>query len=163
MSQQPILIFGAALKFDGTPHRVLVARVDAAINYGKFCHSPLYIVTGGNPKQGITEAEVMKQLLLQKGVLESQIVCEDQAVNTSQSVLLCCELLHKLGFFKQQPIVVVSNAYHLSRCCWLMYISGLRTYRVAALGNASRDFCKCWIWRLREIPAIIWDSFRILC
>lgn len=163
MIKQPILVFGAALKADGLPHRVLIERVNAAVNYGETCVSPLYIVTGGNPKKGITEADVMRQLLMQKGVLDNQIICEDQAVNTSQSVLLCCELLQKLRFSKQQTIVVVSNAYHLSRCCWLMYISGWRTRRVAALGNASRNFCKCWVWRLREIPAIVWDSFRILC
>lgn len=163
MNRQPILVFGAALKADGTPQNVLIARVKAAVAYGNSSLSSLYIVTGGNPKQGITEAEMMKRLLIQSGVNEDQIICEDKAAKTIESVILCSALLIKLGFSqKKTRIVVVSNEYHLPRCCWLLYLSGWRTRSVAALGNASRNFYKCWSWRLREIPAIVWNSFRIL-
>lgn len=163
MSSQPIVIFGAALKEDGTPQRALIDRIKAAVVYGNLCTSPLYIVTGGNPIQGITEAEMMKQLLLRNAVYEDQIICEDQACNTIQSVILCSALLKKLGFLpKKLQIVVVSNSYHLPRCRWLLWLSGWRTLAVAASGKASRNFYKCWCWRLREIPAIIWNSFCIL-
>ncbi|CAI3937965.1 DUF218 family (ElyC) (PDB:3CA8) (PUBMED:24391520) [Commensalibacter communis] len=163
MNAQPILVFGAALNADGTPKRALMMRIYAAIAYGKLCVSPLYIVTGGNPQKEITEAEVMKQLLIENGVLEEQIICETQATKTIQSVVLCSALLKKLGFIpKQTRLVVVSNAYHLPRCCWLLFLLGWRTRAVAALGNASRHFYKCWNWRLREIPAIVWNSFGIL-
>lgn len=163
MNSQPILVFGASLKTDGSPQRVLIERVKAAAAYGKQCGSPLYIVTGGNPRQSLTEAKVMKQLLLQNGIHEDQIICEDQAQNTIQSVVLCAALLKKLGFVpKQTQIIVVSNRYHLPRCCWLLWLSGWRTVAVAASGKASRNFYKCWRWRLREIPAIIWNSFCIL-
>lgn len=163
MNRQPILVFGAALKADGTPQKVLIARIKAAVAHGNSCVSCLYIVTGGNPKQGITEAEMMKQLLMQNGVYEDQIICEDKATKTIESVILCSALLKKMGFLqKKTRVVVVSNAYHLPRCCWLLYLSGWRTHSVAALGSASRNFCKRWSWRLREIPAIIWNSFRIL-
>ncbi|MDI2112968.1 YdcF family protein [Commensalibacter nepenthis] len=163
MTQQPILVFGAALNADGIPKRALIMRIEAAIAYGKHCASPLYIVTGGNPQKGMTEAEVMKRLLIEYGVSEKHIICETQAKKTIQSVVLCSALLKKLGFTqKQTRLVVVSSAYHLPRCCWLLILSGWRTRSVAASGNASRNFYKCWSWRLREIPAIVWNSFRIL-
>lgn len=163
MNRQPILVFGAALKMDGSPQKVLIERIKAAFTYGKTCVSPLYIVTGGNPKQGISEAEMMKLLLMQQGVCKDQIICEDKATKTIESVVLCSALLKKLGFLqKQNPIVVVSNAYHLPRCCWLFFLSGWHPRAIAASGNASRNFYKCWSWRLREIPAIVWNSFSIL-
>lgn len=163
MNSQPIVVFGAALKADGSPQRVLVERIKAAVAYGSRCSSPLYLVTGGNPKQGITEAEIMKRLLLQNAVHENQIICEDQAQNTIQSVVLCNKLLSKLRYLpKNTQIAIVSNAYHLPRCRWLLWLLGWRTLAVATSGKASRNFYKCWHWRLREIPAIIWNSFCIL-
>lgn len=160
--RQPIIVFGASLKQDGTPHLVLIARIQAAIAYGKKCADPLYIVTGGRPRAGLSEAAVMKQLLIKAGVFKDQIICEDQATNTIQSIILCNTLLKELGFIKKQyPITLVSSAYHYPRCWWLMFLSGWRTSLAPApLIAASRSLFKCWKRRLREIPAIIWDTYR---
>lgn len=162
---QPILVFGAALKKNGHPRPVLIARVKAAITYAERYHlSAVYIVTGGKPQEGISEAQVMRQLLLQEGISDQHIICEDQASNTIQSVRLCTALLKKWAFdSKQQAIVIVSSAYHYPRCRWLMFLAGWHTITAPApLRDASRSFWRCWYWRLREIPAIIWDSFRFL-
>ncbi|MDI2091020.1 YdcF family protein [Commensalibacter oyaizuii] len=159
---QPIVIFGAALKKDATPHCALIARIQAATQYGMRYKDPLYIVTGGNPKAGLTEAAAMKTLLLQAGIHQDRIICEDQAKNTVESVILSSILLKQLNFVqKQNSVTLVSSPYHLPRCGWLMFLSGWRVCLVGSVGKASRSFIKCWYWRLREIPAIICDSFRL--
>lgn len=158
----PILIFGAALQPDGSPRRVLISRLQAAIAFGKQFSCPIFIPTGGNPCSGNTEATVMKSYLLQAGIAPQQIICEDQARNTIESVRYCSVILKQLKYQpKKQIITVISSAYHGPRCWWLMHLAGWRVHLAPAPTiSASRSFFKRWKWRLREIPAIIWDSFR---
>ncbi|CAK7192068.1 hypothetical protein COMNV_00251 [Commensalibacter sp. Nvir] len=162
VKKQPILIFGASLKNNGSPPAALLNRVEAAYRYGVKCAFPLYVVSGGNAQCGRTEAMVMEKLLLEKNVKASQILREDQAKNTLDSVLYCSEILEKQHFYKENTtLVLVTSAYHILRCSCLMRLKGWTVRPVRARGQASRNFRKRWYWRLREIPALLWDSLRL--
>ncbi|MFF0595415.1 YdcF family protein [Streptomyces antibioticus] len=74
--------------------------------------APLIITTGGiNRHSGIVEGQVFRQLLIERGVPESAIRCEDQASNTWQNVELSLPYLRE-ALASGLKITAVSKWYH---------------------------------------------------
>ena len=104
----------------------------------------------------------MQQLLLELGAEKEQILLEEQARDTLQSVLNCRDIL------KQQAdalceVIVCSSPYHNYRCQMLFRLAGVPCRRGEmpsdrpALGTAK------WLYYyFREIAAIPWD-FMHMC
>src|SRR5271166_5453745 len=66
-----IIIFGAAVRPDGTPSPTLCHRVAAAARFGaRFAH-PLFIPTGAKGRYGDAEATVMARHLIAAGFPET--------------------------------------------------------------------------------------------
>ena len=166
MFEQPfIVVFGAAVRPDGTPSGALRDRVGAAVRFGsRVLPRPIYIVTGAKGRYGPPEAEVMADLLLARGVDPDYIVLEPTGRNTLRSVLAVARLLKDAP----GPVYAATSAYHMPRCVLLLGIAGLDAHRSApAIGPASSRILRRWWWRLREIPAIpvdctilAWMKFR---
>lgn len=157
MHDQPyIVIFGAAVRPDGTPSGALRDRVGAAARFGsRILPSPTYIVTGGQGRFGPPEAEVMAGLLIERGIAPEDILLEPTARNTFRSVLAVARLLHG----KTGPVYAATSGYHMPRCVLLLGIAGLDAHRSAPpVGPASSRLLRRWWWRLRELPAIPLDA-----
>ncbi len=153
MFGQPfIVIFGAAVREDGTPSGALRDRVGAAVRFGsRVLPRPIYIVTGSKGRYGPPEAEVMADLLLSRGVDPDFIVLEPTGTNTLRSVVAVARLLKGAD----GPVYAATSAYHMPRCVLLLGIAGLDAHRSqASIGPASSRILRCWWWALRELPAI---------
>ena len=152
----PIIIFGAAVRPDGTPSGALLLRVEAAFAFGSCQQTPLYIPTGAKGRFGAAEAAVMAGLLVRRGVPEHAILQETTGTDTLSSVRACARLLRARGH--AGPVYVATSAYHLPRCLLLLRIAGLnvRACRPPAAPAATR-FLRRWYWRLREVPALPYD------
>ena len=155
MAAPVIIIFGAAVRPDGTPSRALRDRVEAALRLGARLDDPRYMPTGGIGRHGPAEAEVMAALLRDSGVPPDRIQPEPTARNTLGSVRACAALLP--GF--RGRVYAATNAYHLPRCVLLLRMAGLRALpcpppRTVAAGSLNRR----WWWRLREVPAVPVDA-----
>ena len=160
MDVAAIIIFGAAVRPDGTPSNALRRRVEAAAAHGEALPTPpLYIPTGGVGRHGPAEAEVMARLLTALGVERDRIIEERTATDTLSSVLACAAMLSERGH--RGPIVAASNAYHLPRCRMLLRLAGWPAQGVAPPGPASTRFTKRWYWRGREALALPWDLLLI--
>ncbi|MBB2202985.1 YdcF family protein [Gluconacetobacter tumulisoli] len=158
---QPIVIFGARVRPDGTPTATLRRRVEAAIAYARSIPSALFIPTGGSPDGRPAEAAIMVRLLREAGIPDASILAEDTALDTLDSVLACSALLRGRGY--RGPVAVASSAYHLPRCLVLMRLAGWRVARVPPPRvPAARRWSRRWFWRLREIPAVPWDAMLLL-
>lgn len=73
------------------------------------------LVSGGRAQVSnkvLSEADVMKELAVQKGVKESQIILEDNALNTIENVLNTKELLEEYGIWH---LIVVTSGFHMER------------------------------------------------
>jgi len=148
-----IIIFGAAVRPDGTPSRALRLRVDAALRCAARLSQPLFVPTGGVGRHGPAEATVMTALLQAAGVPEAAILPETTGDDTLSSVRACAALLKGRGF--RGRVYAATSAYHLARCVALLRIAGLparpcpRPLVPAARGCGAR-----WYWRLREAAAL---------
>ena len=161
MFEQPyIVVFGAAVRPDGTPSGALRDRVGAAVRFGRrLLPNPIYIVTGGQGRYGPPEAEVMAELLVQRGVGPDHIVVEPTGENTLRSAIAVARLMHD----RPGPVYAATSAYHMPRCVLLLGLAGLDAHRSPpALGPASSRVTRRLWWRLRELPAIPIDAVLML-
>lgn len=149
-----IVIFGAAVRPDGTPSRVLRLRVEAAIAYGRTLARPLYVPTGGVGRHGPAEAEVMAGLLREAGVPAADILAEATVRDTFDSVRAVRRML--AGF--RGPVVAASSTYHLPRCVLLLRLAGFRARACPVRVPPARDWRRRWFWRAKECASLVWDA-----
>ncbi|MCK8786014.1 YdcF family protein [Roseomonas sp. NAR14] len=156
-----IVVFGAAIRPDGTASPTLRRRIEAAAAYGARQVSPLYCVTGGQGRYGPPEAEVMAALLRDHGVPEAAILQERTGLDTLSSAIACTHLLRGMGH--AGPVRVATSFYHLPRCVLLLRLAGLRARPVPPPATpAGMSRWGMWYWRLREVPAIPYDALLML-
>lgn len=104
------IVLGMALQ-DGKPTKDLISRLDTAQQYLKAAPEAVLILTGGNPDaSGRTEAEVMRQLLAERGVAADRMLLEDQAETTKENFKNTARMLPS-----NDPVVLISSDYHMDR------------------------------------------------
>jgi uncharacterized SAM-binding protein YcdF (DUF218 family) len=146
-----IVIFGAAVRPDGTPSTVLRRRVEAAAAFGARQISPLYVPTGGRGRFGPPEAAVMAELLTGFGVAPDRVRLEETATDTLSSVRAVRKLLRDHA----GPVYAATSAYHLPRCLALLRLAGLPARACPPPAFPASDrFSRRWFWRLREAAAL---------
>jgi vancomycin permeability regulator SanA len=155
-----VIVFGAAVRADGSPSGALRRRIEAALNYGRD-RSVIFLVTGGLGIHPPAESVVMANMLRAEGVPEDAIVQENQSKTTLESVIRCTAIIRGLSDITR--VMVCSDAYHVARCRWLLRLSGIRAGGIgAASGRAANPWQK-WLWfQLREYPAFVKDTILIL-
>lgn len=104
------IVLGMALE-DGRPTRDLLLRLDTAEAYAAEHPQSRLILTGGNQdEKGRTEAAVMKEILLERGLDESRIITEDQATDTKENFRNAAAMTDP-----SRPVVIVTSNYHMNR------------------------------------------------
>jgi uncharacterized SAM-binding protein YcdF (DUF218 family) len=156
-----IVIFGAAVRPDGSPSNTLRRRVEAAAALGLRHPGALFIPTGAAGRHGPSEASVMAGLLAGFRIGPERIVLEETGTDTLSSVRAVRRLL------RRQPrigrIYAATSAYHLPRYVMLLRLAGVhaRPCPPPAFPAALRLRTR-WYWRLRECAALPWDAALIL-
>lgn len=156
-----IVVFGAAVRPDGSPSTTLRQRVQAAFRFGAGLPNALYVPTGAIGRHGRSEASVMADLLRGFGVPDERILREETGTDTLSSVRAIAALLHARGH--AGPVYAATSAYHLPRCLLVLRLAGLNAHGCPPpAAPAARSWAKRWYWRLREVPALPWDAALVL-
>lgn len=92
--------------------------------------APLVLLTGGSdPDHSATsEAEAMRQFMMELDVPDRSIVLEQRSRNTSQNAAYSAEILAGQGVNR---ILLVTSAYHMPRAKGLFEVQGLEVIPVA--------------------------------
>ncbi len=107
-----ILVLGAA-QFNGTPSKVLQARLDHALDLYNRGIAPKIIVTGGNqPGDVTTEASASANYLINRGVDDSNILREVHGISTYDSIRDASAFAKDQGVEK---VVIVTDGFHMLR------------------------------------------------
>ena len=107
-----IVILGYGLTPDGWMRPILYTRVLTGLAVAQaFPQSPI-IVTGGNPKNGRTEAGEMRNLLRLLGFPANRIIVEDKANSTVQNAQFSVPLAKKAD---TSGIILVTSSTHQGR------------------------------------------------
>lgn len=106
-----IVLLGLKLRAGGEPEEELVWRAQHAARRYVEGAAPRMIACGGDTGEGVSEATVMKRLLMQAGVPEEAIECEDRSRFTCENLRNALELLEK----DRRRILLVTSDYHMPR------------------------------------------------
>lgn len=156
-------MFGAALLPNGGPTPAMLDRIHTALAYGA-TRQVTYIVTGGVPRNGLTEAAVMAGLLAQAGVQPCRIMTENSATDTFESVIRCSRILTRIGIARSASVAMVTSPYHVPRCLLLLRLAGWRAQSVAFIPHRIRPMpLHTKLRRIaHETLAIPWDGLLVL-
>lgn len=144
-----VIVLGCAVK--GTlPTQPLAARLEAAIEYYEKNSDAYIVVTGGQGAQeDITEAECMKNYLIERGVSADKIIEENRATSTNENLEYSRELLEKENI-PLDSLALITNDFHVFRAKRLARLNGLEVHTM----NAPTPWYSVPMMYIREILAV---------
>ncbi|MGB3351465.1 MAG: YdcF family protein [Mycobacterium sp.] len=111
-SKPAIVILGYGLKPDGTMRLILHTRVLAGLAVAQIFPQAPIIVTGGNPRNGNTEAEQMGKMLRLYGTPRERIILEERANSTVQNAAFSVPLAKQAD---TSGIILITSSSHQDR------------------------------------------------
>lgn len=125
-------------------------RVRHAARLFKAGRAPVLVLSGGSSRQLFTstEAEAMRELLLELGVPASAMLLEDRSMNTRENAAYTAELLRTRGIHR---ILLVTSAWHMARAEALFRAQGLEVIPAPA-DHLARDLSRHEWWQ-RWLPS----------
>ena len=111
-----IAVLGFQLMYDGEMTPELIGRCETALTCVKKYPNAYLLVTGGGTAYGnrtATEADVMAEWFLEKGVAAEQIIIENRSLTTDQNATYSCRILAE-SYPEIKNIAVVSSDYHVA-------------------------------------------------
>jgi uncharacterized SAM-binding protein YcdF (DUF218 family) len=111
-SDTAIVILGYGLLPNGSMRPELIQRLEAGYVQAILAPAAPVIVTGGNPHNGVTEAQAMAGWLIAHGIPPSRIHTETQAETTVQNARYSHHVMDSIG---AHSAVVVTSANHVGR------------------------------------------------
>lgn len=120
---EAIVLLGYRLNDDGTAREEMLDRCRVAARAWKDGVSPLIIPCGGpTGRSGRTEAEVMKEALVDLGVAAEAVELEDRSMITSENIRNAREILGP----GKKTLALVTSDYHMFRSALLCRRAGFR-------------------------------------
>lgn len=116
-----IMILGCKMLKDGTPTRLLGSRVERAVEFAKMQKEAtdkdiIFVPSGGQGSdEPLSEAECMKNYLLELGIPEEQILPETESENTFQNFGKSIELIRAHSGKDDPKIAFSTTNYHVFR------------------------------------------------
>ncbi|CAO5676669.1 MAG: hypothetical protein HEEMFOPI_02038 [Holosporales bacterium] len=106
------VILGNKVELDGTPSVRLQGRLEKAIQLYEKGYFDYIIVSGGFGKEGFSEAIVMKEYLLEKGIPGNNILVDEQGNDSYMTAKNTKRIMDQRGF---HTVNVISQFYHITR------------------------------------------------
>lgn len=151
------LVLGAGLQADGTPSAALYDRVETAVDLYKAGKVKKLLMSGDNRFVWYNEPEAMRQLALQLGVPDADIVPDYAGRRTYDSCYRAKEI------FEVEQAVIVSQRFHLDRALYLCGAFGIQSAGIVA-DRRNYSFLRARWWWVRETPALVnaWLDVHVL-
>ncbi len=144
-----VIVLGAGLN-GLNPSLTLKYRLDEAYNYLESNDNSKVIVSGGQGlDELISEAEAMKNYLVDKGIDEDRIIMEDKSTSTMENLEYSKEYIEEGA-----SVVIISNDFHMLRAIHIAEQCGYE--EVYGLGAKSVKWMKPAYYS-REVVAVIKD------
>ena len=124
-----IIILGHRLEPGDRPSEDLIRRIDCAVEHWRETHAPLVMPCGGiTPGHQRTEAEVMRDMLIERGMPAEIIRLEDRSRITIENISNAMKLLGD-----GKTVALITSDYHVERALGDCRRAGLEAYGVGAV------------------------------
>lgn len=132
-SAEAIVVLGAA-QYDGRPSPQLEGRLLTAIDLWNDGSAKYFIVTGGRQEgDRFTEAETSRNVALDSGVPDSNILFEDEGTTTWESLQGVAQLVQQ---HEISSVILVTDPYHAMRASLIAKRSGINVAGVAPVQDS---------------------------
>lgn len=121
-----ILVLGCGVRPDGSPSHMLEDRMKRAIQLYQAGWSDVLLLSGDNRKEDYNEVGVMKAYAMARGVPEEAIVLDHAGLCTYDS------LYRARAIFGAERVVVITQAFHISRALYIGRSLGVEAWGVTA-------------------------------
>lgn len=114
-----VIVLGSKIRKDGTLTPLLKSRVDRAIKFAKEQKDNsgkdiLFVTSGGKgDDEVISEAEAMRNYLIQNGIDSKNIIIENKSTSTAQNMQYSKEKIDNIN--KEGKIIFSTTNYHVFR------------------------------------------------
>lgn len=132
MNAEYLLILGGPLEGD-LPSPLLMERIKTAAAYLKEHPEMKAVCSGGikGKKQVLSEAQIMKNALLEEGIDETRILLEEKAKTTLQNFRYTKELVGE-----DASVIYVTSEFHIWRSSYIMEKAGVNFIPLPAPNGA---------------------------
>ncbi len=144
-----VLTLGAKVEQNGEPGKILRRRLDTTYDILTENKTLRCIVSGGQGSdEPISEAECMKNYLVEKGIASDRIILEDKATNTIENIENTLSILNGLDSYG--GIAVVTTNFHLPRAKFLANRLGADMERAYFYGAPNSEKAMLYTILVRE-------------
>jgi len=148
-----ILVLGCGVREDGEPSLMLRDRLATGLALYEDGAAPKLLMSGDHSRTNYDEVNAMKDVAVGAGVPSEDVFMDHAGFSTYESMYRARDV------FCAKRVIIVSQAYHLSRAVYNARRLGLEAWGVAAediayLGQTGRE--------LREMLARVKDFFYCL-
>ncbi len=147
-----VLILGAGVRSDGSPTPMLNDRLITGYQASVNSNTSVIFISGDSENSDYTETVTMKNVLIEMGVSENNIISDGYGLSTYESIWRAKNIY---GFDK---ILIVSQKYHLHRAIFIAEKLGMDADGVDA---ALQGYAKQPIYDAREALARLKDMLYI--
>jgi uncharacterized SAM-binding protein YcdF (DUF218 family) len=123
-----------------------------------FPHAKIIVSTGDNQHLGITNAHLMKEYLVAKGVEYLNIISEDKSANTYENIKYSFALVAR---YKLVQPVLVTYDLHLRRSLAAVRKLGFNCGWVSATTNEVRMGKRKW-WQINRASMLTYEGLAYL-
>jgi SanA protein len=149
------IVFGAGLRYDGTPTAVLKDRVQTAVLLYQQGKVKKLLMSGDNSYIDYNEPESMRQYALSLGVPDQDIVLDYAGRRTYDTC-------YRANFiFQIDSAILVTQSFHLPRALFLCNWFGVESVGVESNNTYFRKISRLY-WNTRELFAAtqaLWDVY----
>ena len=121
-----VIVLGCRVKENG-PSLMLQKRMDAAYDYMTENENVICIASGGQGSdEPMSEAQAIKNSLVEKGISPDRIIMEDKSENTFQNIRNSLEIFDSMGMSRKA--VIITSEFHQLRAKMIASKQGLECY-----------------------------------
>ena len=136
-----MIVLGCRIREDGSLTPLLKARVDKAMEFAvnqkeKTGKSPIFVVSGGKGSDEIiSEADAMKNYLLESGIDDGRILAETKSQSTTENIRFSVELIKQVN--ENAQIAFSTTNYHVFRAGNIAWDQGID---MEGIGAKTRSY-----------------------
>lgn len=140
------------------PSRVLQSRLDAALSFLKnHPETPVVVCGGVGDDEVYSEAHVMRKYLMEHGVAETRIYCEDRSRDTEQNVTYAGEIIRQNDL--PETMLIATDGFHQFRAFLHAKEVGHKAYALPVTSFTLATFSMQPEYWVREILGILHFTF----